>query len=557
MFFCAESLESRQLLSVAAFHPAIAPVANVPAAVGPLVPSSVGTQGTAGSAAGSNQGIQVVLEFNPVVSGQSSFHGFTETIFIFEQPSANGIGAHPHRRRPGVRRPTPDWALSRRRARRLRPRRRHSQAITPLTATILAAPGSGNRTAVIAIVLPQTLVTNLRSSTIPVTTQAILATATLEEQPIQPPVLGQGFESGQTQGTDLRPENGLFAPKAPVPLEPQLPAIDFIEPFRPEPVNPPAAQPAEPVGPPAPRGMPSRSRPSRSSPATPTDLSRSPEFPILPPVADSQTEDATPSWSMAAMVGTAAIASGGYHLVLGGSNRFNQRWFPTRGSSNEESRTEADARLTSPSTNRRMGRDRRTDPRRASAVPPSDRESLFPPRPTSFRLPGPKRQARRQRRRPTGILEVVESPAVDPHHVRLARLELDGYDAGSSIGEIVHRPCVSGNAYTFPWVNDQDLSVIGLLKTMRISLVVAASTSTSPSSRLRLDHEGGEVRGQLADRFLIGPAVPGARFPSGAAVCLRDRDAGPDAGDGGIDSVLRPRRTRASRRSGLAGPGRQ
>ena len=92
VFFCAESLESRQLLSVAAFHPAIAPVANVPAAVGPLVPSSVGTQGTAGSAAGANQGIQVVLEFNPVVSGQSSFNGFTETIFIFEQPSATGTG---------------------------------------------------------------------------------------------------------------------------------------------------------------------------------------------------------------------------------------------------------------------------------------------------------------------------------------------------------------------------------------------------------------------------------------------------------------------------------
>ena len=124
VFFCAESLESRQLLSVAAFHPAIAPLPNVPAAVGPLVPSSVGTQGTAGSAAGANQGIQVVLEFNPVVSGQSSFNGFTETIFIFEQPSANGTGASAPTA-TGVRRPTPDWALSRRRARRLRPRPHH------------------------------------------------------------------------------------------------------------------------------------------------------------------------------------------------------------------------------------------------------------------------------------------------------------------------------------------------------------------------------------------------------------------------------------------------
>ena len=261
VFFCAESLESRQLLSVAAFHPAIAPVANVPAAVGPLVPS-VGTQGTGGSAAGANQGIQVVLEFNPVVSGQSSFNGFTETIFIFEQPSANGTGASA----PTVTgSPTPNAGLGTlsTTSSTSSSETSSSQAIAPLTATILAAPGSANRTAVIAIVLPQTLVTNLVSSTIPVTTQAILATATLEEQPIQPPVLGQGFESGQTQGTDLRPENGLFTPKTPIPFEPQLPAIDFLEPFRPEPVNPPAAQPAEPVGPPAPRGMPNRSRPSR------------------------------------------------------------------------------------------------------------------------------------------------------------------------------------------------------------------------------------------------------------------------------------------------------
>ena len=224
VFFCAESLESRQLLSVAAFHPAIALVANVPAAVGPLVPSSVGTQATARSAASANQGIQVVLEFNPVVSGQSSFNGFTETIFIFEQPSANGTGASAP---TATGSPTPNAGLGTlsTTSSTSSSETSSSQAITPLTATILAAPGSGNRTAVIVIVLPQTLVTNLGSSTIPVTTQAILATATLEEQPIQPPVLGQGFESGQTQGTDLRPETGLLAPMAPVRFEPQVPAI--------------------------------------------------------------------------------------------------------------------------------------------------------------------------------------------------------------------------------------------------------------------------------------------------------------------------------------------
>jgi hypothetical protein len=168
-----------------------------------------------------------------------------------------------------------------------------------------------------------------------VTTQAILAQATLEEQPIPPPVLGQGFESGQTQGAELRPDKGLFAPTTPVPFEPQLPATDFIEPFRPAPVNPPVNPPADPVGPPAPAPA-QDAQPVETVPVNPaeaTELSRSPEFPILSPMAESQTEAATPSWSMAAMVGTAAIAGGGYHLVLGGSNRFNQRWIPTRASS--------------------------------------------------------------------------------------------------------------------------------------------------------------------------------------------------------------------------------
>jgi hypothetical protein len=169
-----------------------------------------------------------------------------------------------------------------------------------------------------------------------VTTQAILAQATLEEQPIPPPVLGQGFESGQTQGVEPRPETGLLAPSIPVRLEPQFPPIDVIEPYLPEPVNTPAAQPTQPVEAPAAPAPPRNAEPVEAAPIEPaalTDWGKGPAFPMLSPRTDSQTEAETPSWSMAAMVGTAAIASGGYHLVLGGSNRFNQKWIPTRSSS--------------------------------------------------------------------------------------------------------------------------------------------------------------------------------------------------------------------------------
>ena len=83
------------------------------------------------------------------------------------------------------------------------------------------------------------------------TTQMVLATAALEEQPIAPPYLGQGFESGQTQGADPRVEQGLRLPKIALPVEPMIPAIDVIEPLRPEAQEAPAAQPAQPAKVPA------------------------------------------------------------------------------------------------------------------------------------------------------------------------------------------------------------------------------------------------------------------------------------------------------------------
>jgi hypothetical protein len=336
VFFCAESLESRQLLSVAAFHPTIAPTGNVPAAVGPVVPSPVVNVGTPAAATGLAPVLQIVIEINPVATGQASNHGFTETIFIFEETLSSGIGAASPTT-PAGNSTSPGGTTSS--ATSTNPGEASStssSAITPLTSTILAGPAAGNRAAIAVVVVPQTPVANFAPSTIPVTTQAILATATLEEQPIQPPVLGQGFESGQTQGIDPRSENAFTAPKVPVRIEPQIPAIDFIEPYRPALDQPPAAQPAQPAKTPTTPAPARNAEPVEALPVEPaalTDPGKSPEFPILSPRTDDRTEAETPSMSMAAMVGTAAIASGGYHLVLGGSNRFNQRWIPTRGSS--------------------------------------------------------------------------------------------------------------------------------------------------------------------------------------------------------------------------------
>lgn len=320
----AESLESRQLLSVAAMPPAIVPAVNVPAAIGPVVSSPTSGIGTAGPATGSS-GLQIVLEINPIVVGQGAIQGFTETILVIEEPVSSGIATPT----PSVPASTPSSSTPTGSAGSQTP------AITPLTATILSNPGAASRGAIGAVIASQPLVNNFGPSTIPVTTQAILNTATLEEQPLQPPVLGQGFESGQTQGIEPRIPS-FQAPTAPVPLEPNLPATDYLEPIQPANEAPPAPQPAQPAEPPAPAAPVAEPEPLSDltdDPAAIADRNESPEFPALTLRTDARTEAETPSLSMAAMLGTAAIAGGGYHLVLGRSNRFNQRWLPRRGSS--------------------------------------------------------------------------------------------------------------------------------------------------------------------------------------------------------------------------------
>jgi hypothetical protein len=216
-----------------------------------------------------------------------------------------------------------------------------SSSIAPLTATILAGPNGANRAPIIVVVQPQVVVANLTPSTIPVTTQAILATATAEEQPIPPLVLGQAFEAPVGQGLEEFEPGALIKKKeTPTRIEMELFPGDYIEPMRatPEDANP--AAPAQPAEPPAAETTGRIIEPVEAILAAPVNVSewgKQPDLPLLTPRIEIQTHDEYATWSLATVVGTTAIATGGYQLLMGGSARFNQRWLPTRRSSRRKS----------------------------------------------------------------------------------------------------------------------------------------------------------------------------------------------------------------------------
>jgi hypothetical protein len=335
IFLLAESLESRRLLSVGAMHPGVAPIANVPALIGPAVASPLTNAGATASAVAPTLQVPIVIEVGQLTINFGTGASVTENLFIVDGFSSSGINIPTPAPVSGVSQaptpvlpnPTSDGNAS--------ASPTATTSITPLTATILAGPAA-NRAPIIVIVMPQTLI-NLAPSTIPVTTQAILLTATLEEQPLQPPVLGQGFESGQTQGSLYPPENSLRELPRPAPVKLQEPATDYVEPYEAVPPENPA--PAEPAQPAPPAVLPKDIReadPLESvvlDPVERTDRAEVPPLPIMTTASGTVTRDEYPTWSLSTLVGTAAIASGGYQLLLGGSNRFNQRWLPTRHSS--------------------------------------------------------------------------------------------------------------------------------------------------------------------------------------------------------------------------------
>jgi len=324
--FFAEVLESRQLLSVASIHAVAAPIANVPAIFGPVVPSPVTGIGSTASAstASPTTPIQVVIVVAQGGPNAGLSNGTNQGLFVIEEFFAPGISSGAI----NATSPTPSSASS-----TASTSAAASNSITPLTATVLAGPTGVSRAPVIVVVVPQPLVANLGPSSISVTTQAILATATLEEQPLQPPVLGQGFESPAGQGSELLPESKLQKQAEPARIELQLPATDYIEPFQAAPDVPAPGAPAQPVEPQAAAIAGRVVEPVEDLLAEPislTEWGKQPDLPLLTPRIEIAAHDEYPTWSLATMVGTFAVASGGYQLLLGGSARFNQRWIPSR-----------------------------------------------------------------------------------------------------------------------------------------------------------------------------------------------------------------------------------
>jgi hypothetical protein len=331
VLYFAESLESRQLLSAAAFHPTVAPVGNIPALFGPAVAPGAANAGTTGVAASATPAIEVVVQINPVGAGNN----VVENVFIVGGSfSSVNVAPTAASNAPSTVSPMPaigntSTSTSSSTASPATP----PASITPLTATVLAGPPGASRAPIIPIIQPQAPVANLAPSTTPATTQAILATATLEEQPLPPPFLGQGFESGQTQGFPPRMEIGVQGQSKPERNEAQVPATDHIEPFQPGPVEAVPGAPDQPAVPPAtPAPTPDKDAidTTKVEPASLSEWGKSSSVPIVSPRMDSANQGEAPRWSMAAAVGAAFIASGGYHLVLRRSNRFNQRWLPLR-----------------------------------------------------------------------------------------------------------------------------------------------------------------------------------------------------------------------------------
>jgi hypothetical protein len=321
-----EPLESRQLLAAGAFQPIMAPALAVPAIIGPAQASPISPIAPPAPVANQAPSIEIVFGLISVGAGASAGHGFVETVFIFESSFSSGsIGAAGQAPNNPTTGPLAGGSAG------------ATGSIAPLTPTVLAGSAGRNQTPVVVIVLPQPLVVNLAPSTISVTTQAILATALLEEQPLPPPVLGQGFESPVGQALESSPERGLPGHLIPARVKAEPPATDFIEPYLPVlEENAPPAEPGQPVGPPVAPAPPQDSTAVDTAEVEPlalTDPTEAPRFPTSSPRLDAETPADTPMWSLSTVVGTAAVVSGGYRLALGGSSRFNQRWIPTRRSS--------------------------------------------------------------------------------------------------------------------------------------------------------------------------------------------------------------------------------
>jgi hypothetical protein len=299
---------------------------TVSAILGPAVASPITPIVSAFPGANMASQIQVGFGLEPVVPNAPAGSVVSETIFVIQISFSNGISttsSQPANNPTASTQPSGPTGST--------------GLIAPLTPTVLASSTPRNRTPVIVIVVPQPLVVNPVPSAASAETQAILLTAMLEEQPLLPPVLGQGFESPVGQGAEPVPDASAPGQLVPTRIKAEPPATDIIEPYQPAiDEKAPTAEPVPPGDQPAAPAVPRVDAPVDTPRAEPLEVmehSDAPRFPVASARLDAEPAIETPTWSMATVVGTAAVISGGYHLTFGGSSRFNQRWIPTRQSS--------------------------------------------------------------------------------------------------------------------------------------------------------------------------------------------------------------------------------
>jgi len=201
-------------------------------------------------------------------------------------------------------------------------------SITPLNPSLPAGKGSSSGAPVYVVPPPLApIAVHLGSSVAPVTAQPF--SSMLASQDELPTSLTQ---FGQSPDTEWRK---LFV--RPIEVRAQAtPFIDFVEPFRPAaPAAAPAGEPAR-HGDEAPapgaariRPLPALSEPDVDALLDLTDrglMSRAPDRSSSR--ADDRSDGADYSWNLSTVIGAAVVATGGYHLAMRESDRFNGRWVP-------------------------------------------------------------------------------------------------------------------------------------------------------------------------------------------------------------------------------------
>jgi hypothetical protein len=325
-----ESLESRQLLSVGntGLVPAAVPALGVAHAQVAAPPnfSGLGTTGLSSGQTGAlstvNQSpiVVVVVAVNPF-----SFSG--SLIFVPTSPtgsgsSGSGMGAltvNSSNNSNGTTLTSDAVSTS-------------EQAITPLNPNVTSSTNTPGGPPVFLVPPPlPPLVVHLTASTVPATNQSNSTALSLaDEQPPQITHFGQGGES-EIRGVVTEPVKAESASNS---------LIDFVEPYRA--VDPAPAQEVVPAQPgagekapaPAPdpanaRPLPPISDPDIDAALDLTDariLTRSSDD--AAPRSDDNVDRANTHWSLSALFGAAAVATGGYHLVLRESDRLRGRSIP-------------------------------------------------------------------------------------------------------------------------------------------------------------------------------------------------------------------------------------